>query len=168
MSTISCIMLKIKEEDLNQVKTFNADLLPVKTEGWDAYGEKTCEDKAQPVKVEKAYIGIYCHYDGCPSGVGSALKEKFNDYETILNLIIGGDCSSVWFDGVKRYANRDSEEWEYIKPTQGDNPKDVYERFDGAEYGYLFEDGVGWKVKDFYSKFVETFVSYDNVYKLRQ
>lgn len=162
MSTRSCIMIKVKEEDLNKVKSFNAKALPVKAEDWDGYTEKTCEDKAQPVKIEKAYIGIYCHSDGYPSGVGSALKEKFNDYETILNLIIGGDCSSVWFDSVMRYANRDGEEWKYIKPTQGDKPENVYKRFDDAEYCYLFEDGVGWKVKSFYSELAKGFVEYNN------
>lgn len=149
MSTRSCIVIKVKESDLNQVKKFNPELLPVKVEGWDCYGETTCAEKSQPVELKGAYIGIYCHSDGYPSGVGAVLKEKFNDYETALNLIIGGDCSSVWFDSVRRYGTRSSEDWDYIFPQQGDKPEQVYKRFGGTEYCYLFEDGVGWKVNTF-------------------
>ena len=98
MSTRSCIVIKVKESDLNQVKKFNPELLPVKVEGWDCYGESTSDEKSQPVELKGAYIGIYCHSDGYPSGVGAVLKEKFNDYETALNLII------VWFGKTLRHS----------------------------------------------------------------
>ena len=78
MSTRSCIVIKVKESDLNQVKKFNPELLPVKVEGWDCYGESTSDEKSQPVELKGAYIGIYCHSDGYPSGVGGkTLRHSF-------------------------------------------------------------------------------------------
>lgn len=144
MSTRSCIIIKVKNEDLNKVKLFKPELLPVEQKTWGTCGQES-KELSRRVKLTKPYIGIYCHSDGYPSGVGKVLKEKFTDYETILNLIVGGDCSFVWFDGVMRYGTREGEEWRWISPTREDNPFLVASHID-HEYAYLFENGK-WVMK---------------------
>lgn len=145
MSTRSCIIVRVKDEDLKKVKKFKSSLLPVNEENWDNYGQTREKDLCGKITLNKPYIGIYCHSDGYIEGVGAVLKEKFNDYETALNLVIGGDCSFVWFDCVRRYGTRDLEEWKFIKPTRGISPSDVFKDID-HEYAYLFENGE-WKVR---------------------
>lgn len=66
-------------------------------------------DKTEPVKITKKYLGIYCHHDGYPNGVGSELVNKYNNFNSALNLILGGDCSSI-VKNLIRYATRESEE----------------------------------------------------------
>lgn len=145
MSTRSCIILKLRESDINKKKQFAFTKLPVPLKGWDAYHEETAKEFSKQVRLNKPYIGIYCHSDGYPSGVGKVLKEKFTNYDDILNLIVGGDCSFVWFDGVRHYANRPNESWEWIKPTKEDSPIEIVKQIDN-EYAYLFENGE-WKMK---------------------
>ena len=144
MSTRSCIIVKVRPSDMGQVIKFKESALPVKQERW---GEGRKLNKEKPVELTGNYIGIYCHSDGYPSGVGNVLKKKFNNYEQVLNLVAGGHCSFVWFDGVRRYATRKGEEWEYLTPKQGNTPKEVYEKID-CQYAYLFEEGE-WLVNDF-------------------
>ena len=36
-------------------------------------------DKTEPVKITKKYLGIYCHHDGYPNGVGSELVNRYNN-----------------------------------------------------------------------------------------
>lgn len=145
MSTRSCIIVRVKDEDLNKVKKFKSNLLPVDENNWDNYDQTREKDLCSRVTLNKPYIGIYCHSDGYLEGVGAVLKAKFNDYETALNLVIGGDCSCVWFDYVRRYGTRDLEQWKFISPTKGESPQDVFEHID-HEYAYLFENGE-WKFR---------------------
>lgn len=145
MSTRSCIIVHVKDEDLKKIKKFNPTILPLPQNNWD-FLEEADKDKCGKITLNKPYIGIYCHYDGYIEGVGLALKEKFNDYKTALNLIIGGDCSFVSLDGIRRYSTRRCEEWKYIKPSRGMTPKEIYGNYIDHEYCYLFENGE-WKVK---------------------
>lgn len=70
------------------------------------------------------------------------MKEHFNTYDKALNLVLGGSCSAIGNNGgIVRYATREGEKWDFIKPNQGDNPKALAEE----EYNYLFEDGK-WKL----------------------
>ena len=66
-------------------------------------------DKTEPVKITKKYLGIYCHHDGYPDGVGSELVNRYNNFNSALNLILGGDCSSI-VRNLVRYATRESEQ----------------------------------------------------------
>jgi hypothetical protein len=137
MATRSCIIIKVNKEDIGRVVKFNARKLPLKRLDWSAYNEKKKREFSQPVTLENEYIGIYCHWDGYPDGVGKVLKNKFNTYDKVMNLIAGGWCSSVDYDGVRHYANRDKENWEYIKPTQMDKLNAI-----GCwvEYAYVFKN----------------------------
>ena len=149
MSTRSCIILKVRKEDLGKVKKFNEKLLPITLKTWkEEWCDESSKEKSEEVTLKKEYIGIYCHWDGYPSGVGAVLKEKFTDYDSILNLIVGGYCSSVWYDGIKHYANRKRMKWGDIKPNQGDTQKKVLNNYSWIEYAYLFdEERGGWLYK---------------------
>lgn len=141
-------MIRVRKDDMGKVMKFKPELLPVKQADFSTYGEKPVDDMAEAVEIKNPYIGIYCHSDGYPDGVGNVLKEKFNDYDTALNLILGGFCSVVWYDEVRRYAIRSGEDWEGISPLQGKKREDVYRHIDSA-YCYLFTESKGWTVNDY-------------------
>ena len=145
MSTKSCVIVKVRKEDLGKVMKFKASLLGVPQDKWEG---DSVRDKCKDVSLEHAYIGIYCHWDGYPDGVGAALKENFSTYEKALNLVLGGSCSYIAMNGVKRYATRKGEQWKYLKPAQDDELDNVMSYFDWSEYAYLF-DGDKWLVNAF-------------------
>ena len=136
MSTRSSIIIKVKKEDLGTTKEFDSSKLDCLMDKWNDDGEELCK----PVKIKHNYAGIYCHFDGYPEGVGAALKKNFSDYDKLLNLIVGGDCSYIEIDAVKRYGNRAGEKWDYLQPAQGDTAESVIDAIDN-EYAYVFEDG---------------------------
>ena len=160
MGTRSCIIIKVRREDIGKKTKFSEKALPITLDEWvdkDSNGEVYCnqigEDKTEPVEIKDQYIGIYCHWDGYPEGVGEALKEKFTDYDSVLNLILGGACSFITLDKVRHYANRDGEEWEYLKPYQGNTQTSVVNNYSWLEYAYLFdEERGGWLYKKLCAK----------------
>ena len=157
MSTRSCIIVKVRKEDIGKEMKFNEGLLPVPLDKWQdkdhegkVWRDETGKNLCKPVVINNQYIGIYCHWDGYPEGVGAELKEHFKDYNSVLNLVLGGSCSSL--DGnVRHYANRQGEKWEYLKPQQMKSKKDLTSLFKSswAEYAYLFDEAKGiWTYKD--------------------
>lgn len=141
MSTTSSIIVKVRNSDKGKVMKF--DETKVKVLDW---GGQTCEDQCADVKIEKDYIGIYCHWDGYVEGVGKSLKKGFNTYDKALNLVLGGDCSAIHGEDIIHYANRNYESWNAINPTQGDSVEEVDGQID-SEYVYLFdEDKEDWVV----------------------
>lgn len=130
MATRSTISLKVKKEDIGKTFHFDKNKLPYNL---------TCEnefiDEVGDVKIEKDYLTIYHHWDGYPDGVGETLVKKFNDYDTILNLLCGGDASSINGETIVQYCAWRGEEWDDVKPTQSDTEPSVTE-----EYAYLFKD----------------------------
>lgn len=151
MSTRSCIIVKVSRNDIGKTIKFDAKKTPTKS--WEeTWRDESSKEKSKPIKLEKGYIGIYCHWDGYFEYVGKLLKENYNDYEKALNLVSGGFCSSLEVDSIKHYANRKGEEWEYIKPILGETPKDIYAKVGHNGYVYLFEDGA-WKALDEESNF---------------
>lgn len=146
MSTRSVVIVKIESSDINKRKKYSPKKVTVQETKWGEEGGKSVELSKQVLLKDK-YIGIYCHWDGYPEGVGAALKKNFNDYEKALNLAVGGFCSVISTEDIKRYATRDGEEWEYIKPQQTDTPKKLISTIGSwAEYAYIFENGK-WKTK---------------------
>ena len=137
--SIRCnIILKVKKEDIGKYVMFSKKKLNIPLSDWSSYCENVRKDMAVPIKLNKEYIGIYCHFYGYPKGIGKVLQEKFNDYDSVLNLISGGFCSSIWYDNVRRYANRQGETWKHIKPVQMDK-LDVVAGW--TEYAYVFDNG---------------------------
>lgn len=146
MSTRSVVIVKIESSDINKRKKYSPKKVTVQETKWGEEGGKSVELSKQVLLKDK-YIGIYCHWDGYPEGVGAALKKDFNDYEKALNLAVGGFCSVISTKDIKRYATRDGEEWKYIKPQQADTPNKLISAIGSwAEYAYIFENNK-WKTK---------------------
>lgn len=106
-------------------------------------------------------IGIYCHFDGYPSHVGAILKKFYCDYDAAMELIEGGDISSLdekcgdamyyalrgnWEAGL--YGLRipaKNEPWERVRPQECVNYFD-FKIDNNQEYNYLFKNGT-WLVR---------------------
>jgi hypothetical protein len=107
------------------------------------------------------YTGIYCHYDGYPSGVGHTLLTYYTHRSTVLDLIALKDISVL---GI-RVSPLNPESHSFTNPEEGTTI--AYERDRGesievvkdpsykalaakfrdhydSEYIYLFEDNV-WR-----------------------
>ena len=136
MSTRSMIYVKVNEEDIGKVMT--CDIVKLPNPIID-FNHPCVEYRIHPKPLDKVlYLGIYCHFDGYPSGVGAELKTNFNTYEKALNLILLGACSTIITD-IRTYHNWRNEDLE-IKSVQG-----VYPTIgDGIDYMYVFENGE-WK-----------------------
>ena len=161
MATRSFIIIKVRKEDIGKEFKFNESLLPVPLDKWQEknldgtiWRDESGEDMCQPVVINDQYIGIYCHWDGYPSGVGAELKKHFKDYASVLNLIVGGSCSSITNGRVRHYANRQKEEWKYLVPSQGKSQSALGRvgRDSWAEYAYCFDETTGWKCADLMNK----------------
>ena len=152
MSTRSCIIVKVRKEDLAKKMKFDAS--KVKLEDW---GEQKKDEFSEEVELKSPYVGVYCHWDGYPEGVGSVLKKCFNDYVSALNLVLGGFISYLEDDKVvKHYANRSGEDWKFIKPLQGKDCDSISKKVD-HQYCYLFTEEKGWRVRGWKANGDDTF-----------
>lgn len=149
MSTPSRIILKLKKEDIGRKIKFDPTKLPLPFYDWierDDNGKVWLNqkdvEKSKAVTLKGKYIGIYCHWDGHLDSTGDVLRESFNDYETALNLIVGGWCSGIASGYVSHYANRKGMEWADIKPIQGSI--DTIRSQIYGQYEYIFEND-SWK-----------------------
>lgn len=153
MSTNCTVIVKVRKEDIGKVMKFDETSLPIKLDDWklkdydgNVWKDETGENICESVEINKKYIGIYCHWDGYFEGVGACLKKHFKDYNSALNLVVGGSCSSIIRDEVRHYANRQEEMWKYIKPKQSNTQKDIIYPF--AEYVYVFDENKGgWSAR---------------------
>ena len=151
MATRSYIRVILKEEDRNRDMKFNPELIG------DESGEYKIDEKEwgrEQLTIEnglwetvnpggKEALRIYHHWDGYPTGVGETLVKHYNTYEKALNLVLGGDCSTI-NDRYIPYALRDCEDWESVKPTPIREDEGIDE-----EYDYMFKDGQ-WYVRAIY------------------
>lgn len=141
MATRGTIVVKIKDEDLGKKVKVNPKFLTRDEAVAEKYNKKCFE-----ITLSKRYAEIYQHWDSYPEGLGASLVNGWTDYEKALNLILGGDASSVDEDGVTQYVvmeDRD-EQYERLQPTFTDDVPNVSE-----EYQYLLDNGV-WYVRDNY------------------
>jgi len=106
-------------------------------------------------KVGKQYVGVYCHNDGYPSGVGQTLFLHHNSQEAAEAIVALGALSQLHaqlapnvgeehsFDdpihGVTIAYHRDRDEDMMV--SRGPSWKVAREKIDAA-YHYLFEDGL--------------------------
>lgn len=66
------------------------------------------------------YMSVYCHYDGYVSGVGKHLYNHYQTKQKVLDLISGGNMSSIndsLTDCVYYSDYEYNQEWEDNKPT---------------------------------------------------
>lgn len=62
-------------------------------------------------KVKGGVIGVYCHYDGYPTGVGAILKEHYTNSDKVDQLIALGALSYI--------APEIGEKHDFNSPTKG-------------------------------------------------
>jgi hypothetical protein len=95
-------------------------------------------------------LSVYCHYDGYPEFNGVKLIEHFNSYDKAVELIDGGDISSLWTNESFRDASGATKSQEcgplYYSERGEDCPPRLDATFgkylgDNEEYAYLFSNG---------------------------
>ena len=153
MATRGHIVVKIKEEDKGKTVHFDPSLIPLACTYTNEY-----LNKLQDVVLDKNYILIYHHFDSYPEGLGRTLVGIFNDYKTILNLLLAGDASSINGREIKQYCTfRKDERWEYTKPQLTDkcpsNEEDYTYLFDGDKWWFKsYKDTEWYDLKDALTK----------------
>ena len=96
-------------------------------------------------------LSVYHHWDGYPQWLGVTLKEKFNTYDKIAELLDGGDVSCIESDTdwklnkVPKHVQYYNDRGEKTEPRFDTTAEDYLA--DGEEYAYLFENGE-WKCYD--------------------
>ena len=89
-------------------------------------------------------LSVYHHWDGYPEWLGVTLKEKFNTYDEIAELIDGGDISccdsdSDWnLQKVDLHVQYYNDRGENTEPRVDTTVEDYLAN--GEEYAYLFEN----------------------------
>ena len=133
MGTRSYIFVKIRKEDKEKSHKANLDKIPLL--------HYISSDLIKDVYINKEsnYIGMYSSHEGYPEGIGKVLYEKFNTYESAINLILGGNVINITGGDWDPYISESN--WESEKPTQ------IFEiaktGVTVVEYIYLF-DGQWW------------------------
>jgi len=54
---------------------------------------------------DNTYSGVYCHWDGYPEWNGEILKKDYQARSKVVDLIDGGDMSSLTSKGWKTDSN---------------------------------------------------------------
>ena len=147
MATRSNIRVILKEEDRNRDMKF----VPNEKQDDDIAHNTWSNAFIKPGVWEtvnpggKEALTIYHHWDGYIEGVGKTLFEEYNNYDAALNLMLGGDCSTI--NGTYTpYATREGEEWEDIKPAAVNEDYPMKD-----EYDYMFKDDK-WYVRGGYGE----------------
>lgn len=115
-------------------------------------------------KVNNGYKGIYCHWDGYPTGVGATLRRYYKTPAKINKLIALGDLSVLRehigkkhkidamgdnYERIKRlgwtsaYHRDRGEAWGDVKPKMARTLSDLKKIASnmGTEYLYVYEKG---------------------------
>lgn len=145
MSTRASIVLKLKDEDIGKKMKFEPSRLPLGI---------TCDmagvDKVEWVELSKRYIMIYHNYDSYPSGMGVYLYYIYNDYDKIINLLLGGNVSSILGTMLMQYICYPDGVWADEKPIVYDEMPEKEE-----DYIYLFESGIWYLKSNRYPEWVD-------------
>lgn len=134
MSTSAHIVLRLDDSDVGSIR--KQDLSKVNV------NKRFVKELPREVKLEKRYMSIICQWDGHPHSTGAVLFSEYKDKDSILNLLLGGNASSI-IDEVVQYStiyDEEKEPWDYNKPRFYDAIPEVTE-----DYLYLFQDNV-WQV----------------------
>jgi hypothetical protein len=100
-------------------------------------------------------LSVYHHFDSYPEWLGNTLKEHYNTYETVADLIDGGDMSVCWTqerflkDSTKTSVEKFgpqyySERGENCPPRLDDNWGAYANQEIGEEYHYIFTRKGEW------------------------
>lgn len=138
MSTRSNIYLKLNNESKGQTIKLDKTKLP------SPLVNDVFETPDLTIPQDANFIGVYHHWDGYVTGVGKTLFENYKDYETILNLLVLGDFSTINGDITAYHAWRN----ENTPPKFYTDKTLSAKKAVREEYAYLF-DGKKWKVAYF-------------------
>ncbi len=94
-------------------------------------------------------LSVYHHWDGYPSGLGVFLQHNYTTKEQIVELLDGGDISSIYSqtdwnnEKVDTHVLYYNDRGEKTEPRLDLNVEDYIENEYSAdeEYAYLFENG---------------------------
>lgn len=158
MSRRANIYVKLSEEDIGKMLSFNPKLIDGEILQMDSFGyrkisQKEIENvyKNGAIEAKSYYISCYLHFGNILTGIGKVLIKKYNTYEKALNLVLAGNLSSVTENNIVPYCLRRSEygfKNGVNLPKPNDAPKPCTE---DIEFIYLFgcDDGkCGWYVRD--------------------
>lgn len=134
MATRANISLVVKISDIGKLVHFNKLPNGVNIE---------VADDDRSLLITNRVLTIRSDHDNHPANIGELLLSKFNDYDSVLNLMLVGDVSSL----VDSNINNTNIVY-YTKARQG--IKACFEN-DLIDYLYKFENGV-WYVKRHYDK----------------
>ena len=85
MATRSCVIIKVRPEDIGKMFKFDEKKLPegVELEQWIDKGsdgkvwrDETGDERSKGVKLQSMYIGIYCHWDGYIENNGNGDNQR--------------------------------------------------------------------------------------------
>lgn len=92
-------------------------------------------------KTATGFAGIYCHFDGYPSGVGAELLENWKDSDKVSELISLGDISSLGSDAQKTTAYMRDRDETGCEPKIGVTSEAVAKMIGHNGHVYVFENG---------------------------
>ena len=105
--------------------------------------------------LETGYVlSVYHHWDGYPQWLGVTLREKFNTYDKIAELLDGGDVSCIdsdtnWsLEKCESHVQYYNDRGEKTEPRLDITVEDYLDN--GEEYAYLFENNE-WICYDLHS-----------------
>lgn len=104
---------------------------------------------------DDTFSGVYCHWDGYPEHNGKVLRDEYTDRNKIVDLLDGGDISSLKTDhdwdrnpmpaGVLYYADRG--EQHDVQHFQSVVDLEDTARGMGCEYLYVYDESK-WICED--------------------
>ena len=95
------------------------------------------------------YMAIYCHYDGYVSDVGKHLYNHYKTKQKVLDLISGGNMSSISdsLTGCDYYSDYGyNHEWKYNKPTCFQSLEKYMSDNVWISYIYVFGSDNVWRL----------------------
>ncbi len=106
-------------------------------------------------RTATGYVGIYCHFDGYPEGVGQKLLDHYQDADKVARLIALGEISSLGerVEPIGPHSYQNAEEGTTVayhrdrgedrtEPATGDTVKACEAHIGHNGYVYVFESGA--------------------------
>jgi len=100
------------------------------------------------VLPDDSIVGVYCHFDGYPDGVGKILSEYYTDSQKVDELIALGSLSELdtTIEGTVAYHRDRGESLDPpIEYPSSETAIRNARRELGVEWVYIFDD-KGWRV----------------------
>ena len=111
-------------------------------------------------KETEAVRYIYIHCDGYPSHIAPLLKNIYNTYEKMIDLVSRGGARNLAevYEDMDFYRSEDKEDY-LAYPLVCKNEEVFFDKKEvnyGASYKYLFVDGI-WVMQCTFSDIIELY-----------